>query len=300
MCLYYTKFFVSLIYKMSTLLKNIKFDGSALPIREFKLEWMKPNASVCMIAKRGAGKSWVCREILNHYKNLPGGLIIAPTDKMNMFYGKFFPDIYIHHTYKTSIIEKLLYRQMQMIEKMRKNYKKGKKCNPRTFLVMDDCLAQKGQWTKDERIYEFFYNSRSYQIMYMLTMQFPLSIKPEIRGNFDYIFLFAEDFYNNQKRIYEHYAGMFPNFNSFRQVFMKLTKDYGCMVIVNSGSRKSLLDKVFWFKAKKRDIIKMGCKQFREYHEKNYDRNWKRKANELNIDDWVEDKKKTNIHVEKV
>lgn len=284
----------------SKYLKKIEFDGSSLPIREFDLGWMVPNASICMIAKRGAGKSWVCREILNYYKNLPGGLVIAPTDKMNMFYGKFFPDIYIHHNYQTQTIEKLLYRQTKMIEKMRKKFEKGKKCNPRTFLVMDDCLAQKGQWTKDEKIFELFYNGRHYQIMYILTMQFPLGIKPELRGNFDYIFLMAEDFYNNQKRIYDHYAGMFPNFNSFRQVFMKLTKDYGCMVIVNRGSRKSLLDKVFWFKAKRRCIDKMGCKQFREYHKKNYDKNWKRKDDRLNVDDWVDRRKKNSIHVEKV
>jgi len=251
-----------------------------------------------MVAKRGAGKSWVCRDILHHYKNLPGGLIIAPTDRMNMFYGKFFPDIYIHYKYKTDIIEKLLHRQTKMIEKMRKKFKRNKKCNPRTFLVMDDCLADKGQWTKDQKIFELFYNGRHYQIMYILTMQFPLGIKPELRSNFDYIFLMAEDFFNNQKRLYDHYAGMFPNFNTFRQVFAELTKDFGCMVIVNRGARKNLLDKVFWFKAKHRSIEKIGCEQFRKYHQKNYDRDWNIKVNDPNVDQWVEQRKKKPFHIE--
>ena len=285
---------------MSNYLKSIEFDGSSLPIREFKLEWLCPNASICMIAKRGAGKSWVCREILNHVKDLPGGIIISPTDKMNMFYGKWFPDIFIHHKYKTEIIEKLLYRQNKMIEKMKEKFKKGKRCDPRTFLVMDDCLADKGQWTKDPKIFELFYNGRHYMIMYILTMQFPLGIKPELRGNFDYIFLMAEDFFNNQKRIYDHYAGMFPNFNTFRQVFQKLTNDFGCMVIVNRGHRKSLLDKVFWFKAKRRKIERIGCKQFNTYHKNNYDPDWKRKELKLDVDDWVGERKKGNIHVERV
>ena len=40
-----------------------------------------------------------------------------------------------------------------------------------------------------------------------------------MRSNFDYIFLLAEDFTNNRKRLCEHYAGMFPDFASFRRIY---------------------------------------------------------------------------------
>ena len=93
------------------MIKNVEFDDKSLPIREFKLDMLCPNASICIIGKRGAGKSWLYRDILNHYKDLPGGIVISPVDKLQRFYSKFFPDIYIHHEYKTEIIEKLLYRQ---------------------------------------------------------------------------------------------------------------------------------------------------------------------------------------------
>ena len=36
------------------------------------------HASICMIAKRGSGKSWVCRAIIQHLSHIPGGIIIAP------------------------------------------------------------------------------------------------------------------------------------------------------------------------------------------------------------------------------
>ena len=84
---------------------------------------------------------------------------------------------------------------------------------------MDDCLGSKHAWAKDKPILEMFYNGRHFQITFILTMQFPLGIGPELRSNFDYVFLLADDFVSNQKRIYDHYAGMFPNFESFRRVF---------------------------------------------------------------------------------
>ena len=283
---------------MST--KAVDIQGNSLPVREFKLEWMAANPSICMIAKRGSGKSYVCRSILNHFKHLPGGMIIAPTDRMNTFYGKFFPETYIHYQYQSEIIEKLLFRQKIMIEKMKKKYKEGKKCDPRTFLIMDDCLSSKGTWAKDQPVMQLFFDGRHYQIMYILTMQFPLGISPELRCNFDYIFLLAEDFTSNQKRLYDHYAGMFPDLNSFKQVFKTLTDDYGCMVIVNRGANKNFLEKVFWYRANEEHIDKVGNNQFNKFHKNNYDPKWRQKENTFNEDKYFNRGKKARIVVDKI
>lgn len=73
--------------------------GKTLQLNEFSLSSLKHNSAICMIAKRGSGKSWVCRSILKHFSYLPGGVIIAPTDKMTHFYGKFFQNcIFIMNT----------------------------------------------------------------------------------------------------------------------------------------------------------------------------------------------------------
>jgi len=255
--------------------KEIKIDGvkdiDSLPIGKFTLDSMCPNPSICMIAKRGSGKSWVCRSILYSFRKIPVGLIISPTDKMRSFYGKFIPELYIHYRYKTEIIEKLLMRQRAMIKKMKQKYIQGKKCDPRSFLVMDDCLGDKKVWAKDPMVSELFFNGRHYWITYILTMQYPLGIKPELRSNFDYVFLLADDFISNQKKLYEHYAGMFRTFNIFREIYTKLTQDYGCMVIVNRGARANFLEKIFWYKAEKNDFGHIGCEQYRDFSKNNYD-----------------------------
>ena len=279
-------------------IKDVRVDGErSLPIKEFQLESMCENPAIIMIAKRASGKSWVCRAILKHFKDIPVGIIIAPTEKMSTpaFYSDFIPDTYIHYEYKSEIIEKLIYRQDKMIEKQQEKDKEGKIIDPRAFILMDDCLSTKGSWMKDQPIMELLFNGRHYRLMYLLTMQFALGITPELRCNFDYIFLLAEDFYSNLKRLYDHYAGMFPTFDSFRQVFRELTSDFGAMVIVNRGARTSFLEKVYWYKASNEKVGLIGCKQFVNYHNNNYDSEWKKKSKKMDILDMCNKKKSNNI-----
>ena len=275
-------------------IKDVRLDGNkSLPIKEFKLETMVENPAIVMIAKRASGKSWVCRAILKHFRDIPVGIIIAPTERMANppFYSDFIPDSYIHYEYKSETIEKLLYRQDIMIEKQIDRQKNGIKIDPRAFILMDDCLSKKGSWMKDQPIMELLFNGRHYRLMYLLTMQFPLGITPELRCNFDYIFLLAEDFYSNLKRLYDHYAGMFPTFESFRQIFKELTDNFGSMVIVNRGARSSFLEKIYWFKALNESVGMIGCDQFINHHKNNYDDKWKKKKKGLDIVDFCTKKK---------
>lgn len=284
---------------------QIDLDGNeGIPINEFKFEQMVENPAIVMVAKRGSGKSYVCRALMHHFRDIPCGVIISRTDRMNEFYGTFFPSSFIFYEYKTEIIEKIIVRQQMIIQKWKSKgdeWKiKGKeysKLDPRSFLIMDDCLSQKGSWVKDQPIQELLFNGRHYQIMYVLTMQFPLGITPELRINFDYVFLMAEDTQSNLKRIYDHYAGCFPTFQSFKQVFTELTKDYGCMVLVNRGARSNIFEKIFYYKAPNygghSDDVKFGCKQFRDFHEKNFNPKWGEITRGINIEHHMNDIKKT-------
>jgi hypothetical protein len=263
-------------------------DGNKLPIRQFKLSDMVINPAIIMIAKRGSGKSWVVRAIMHHFRDIPCGIIIAPTDRMNPFYNIFFPDTYIHYAYKTETIQKLLSRQTEIIEKAKRRKEKGgKPIDARTYIVMDDCLSSKGTWMRDQPISELLYNGRHYQIMYILTMQYPLGISPELRTNFDYIFLLKEEYISNQKKLFDHYAGMFPNLDAFRQVFNILVQDNGSMVIDNRRKAQNSLERLFWYRAP--DLSKQKCmfggKQFRKFHEYNYDKDWRKK---IRVNDYVQ------------
>ena len=258
--------------------KNIRFGASKLLLKKFNPKNMVEYCTIAMIASRGSGKSYLTREILFHKRDIPVASIISRTEKLNKFYGDFVPDIYIHETYEPQILSNIFIRQAKLSEDNDKRKKNGKKLkDDRLILCMDDCLSSKGKWVKDENILELFFNGRHYHVSFILTMQYSIGIPPEMRSNFDYIFLLSEDIISNRKRLFDHYAGMFPSFDIFQQVFSEVTDNYGCLVINNRIQCKNLTDKVFWYKAKNIPSFTLGSRKFKRYHKRYYDTEWNKR-----------------------
>ena len=283
---------------------NINIPGQTLMLEEFKIntliyddnnEFINPR--IVMIAPSGSGKSWIVRNILNEMQDIPCGTIIAPTDKMNKFYDDFVPPCFIHHEYKHDIIPKVLARQKKILEKNESRLSKGKKeIDPRAFLVMDDCMASKHLWLKDPNILEIMNQGRHFKLTFILTMQYCLGIQPELRTQFNYIFLLGEDNAASRKKIYEHWAGVFPKFELFEQVFLQVTNNYGCLVINNRIKTSDLTKKVFWFKARKISNFTIGIPEYLKFHEKRYDKNYQDKQQLFDVINYGS-KKKSNVIV---
>ena len=139
------------------------------------------------------------------------------------------------------------------------------KCNidPRSFLLFDDCMYD-NSWVKDKNVRLLFMNGRHYKIMFIITMQYPLGIPPNLRTQIDYVFILRENYTNNRKKIYENYAGMFPTFEVFCQVMDQCTENYECIVINNNAKSNRLEDQVFWYKAETRSNFRIGARDFWE------------------------------------
>ena len=169
---------------------DVAFDGKVLQLNKFDMKWLIKDKSstyinprIAIIAKSGSGKSWIIRDILHYIKDIPCGVVIAPTDKMTGFYNDFFPLSFIYHEYNEDIIPKILMRQTKMLEKNKQRKKKGKKeLDPRAFLIMDDCMSSKHLWLKDPNILTIFNEGRHYQLTFILSMQYSLGIQPELRS----------------------------------------------------------------------------------------------------------------------
>lgn len=260
-------------------------DYNKLQISSFELKNMQQHPAIVMIAKRGTGKSWVTRDIIYHYRNIPGGIVLAPTDRVTPFYRLFFPDLYIHYDIKEVILKKIMARQLIMTQKAEKKKKQGLNVDPSAILVMDDCLARKKSWAKDETIIEILMNGRHYKLTYILTMQTPLGITPDLRLNFDYVFLLKEEAHINKKKLWENYASIFRTVHEFNKVFTVCTQDFGAMVIDNRKPADSIPEKIFWFKAKDRQF-QFGSKEFRRLGKKFYNPRWesKKHADLMNMD----------------
>lgn len=247
---------------------------SRMKFDKFNLKDMCDHATIALIAKRASGKSWLVKEIMKVRKDIPSWLIICKTEKLNSFYSNMVPDLYIYYNFESEILTRLFARQKRLNADNKKRMKLKKKTkDDRVMVIMDDCMSDKN-WVKDPNIGELFFNGRHYHISFILTMQYSKGLPPDMRGNLDYIFLLAEDFISNRKRLYEDYAGMFPSFDIFQQVFSELTDNYGCMVINNRKHSKHIEDKVFWYKAEETDDFQLGSNRYKIFHKESYDKKY--------------------------
>jgi hypothetical protein len=227
----------------------------------------KPNESkgpvVVLIGRRDTGKSFLVRDLLYYHQDIPIGTVISGTEEGNGFYGKLVPKLFIHNEYNTAIIENILKRQRQVLKQIKKEMEQFKRStiDPRTFVILDDCLYD-NTWARDKMMRLLFMNGRHWKVMLIITMQYPLGIPPTLRTNIDYVFILREPYIANRKRIYENYAGMFPTFESFSQVMDQCTENYECLVINNNSKSNRLHDQVFWYKADNHNDFKLGSKEF--------------------------------------
>jgi len=280
---------------------------NSIPIKHFDITILrnKPSVqgngiSVAVMAPSGSGKSWVVRAILEEIKDYPCGIIISEMEHADVepFYGKFCPDTYIYDKFSIDIISKVLERQEQICYLAQEQKEKGIDIDTRFFLVMDDCYSEANIWTHNSAMRKLLFEGRHLNITFILTMQYPLGITPDLRANFTYVFILAEDKVTNLKKIREHYAGMFPSYDAFVQVFSQLVKDHGCMVIKNRGVVGSLLNKIFYYKAPDLTNVHftIGCKQYIKFHDVNY-RDKNKRKNIINVNELFANAKKSKEQI---
>jgi hypothetical protein len=225
----------------------------------------KKGPTIVMIGRRGTGKSELIKDILYHHQDLGVGTVISATETLNRFYADMVPKCFIHKEYSPMIIESIIKRQVQVINQYDHEAKTYGRVSfdPRTFLIMDDCLYD-DKWAKDKLMRWLFMNGRHAKVMLMITMQYPLGIPPNLRSNVDYVFIMRTPGLGERKRIWENYASIFPTFESFCSVLDKTTENFECMVINNTVNSSNISDCVFWYKAVIRDNIRLGAKEFWE------------------------------------
>jgi hypothetical protein len=241
-------------------IKLKKFDMDSI---NFKGGQSAKGPVVVLIGKRDTGKTFLINDILFHQQDIPIGTVISGTEEGNGFYSKIVPKLFIHNEYNTAIIENVLKRQRSVLKQIKKEegmYKKST-IDPRAFVIMDDCLYDTS-WTNDKMMRLIFMNGRHWKLMLIITMQYPLGIKPALRTNIDFVFILRENIVSNRKRIYDNYAGMFPTFEAFCQVMDQCTENYECLVINNNTKSNALTDQIFWYKAEAHNSFKLGSKEF--------------------------------------
>ena len=241
----------------------------SIKLKKFVMSSIPDNQIIVMLGKRGTGKSFLTKDFLYHKNDIPVGTVVSPTEKMNKHFSTFIPPIFIHDEYTPQLVSNVLKRQRDIIKK-KTTGEYGDDVDPRAFLIFDDCLYD-DSWAKDTNMKCIFMNGRHFKLTFLLTMQFPLGIRPHLRTNIDYVFILRENIVSNRRRIYEHYAGMFPTLEIFCKIMDQCTENYECLVIHASALSNKIEDQVFWYKAEKHDDFRLGSIDFWNYNNQFYD-----------------------------
>jgi len=221
-----------------------------IPFRphKFNMESIPDFKKIVFIGKTNTGKSTLVLDYLYHHKDVPIVTVISPTDMYNKTFSPHVPALLIHDEYSSDVIKEIQKRQHNLLINIA-TIDEYKDVDPRITIVLDDCLADATEWTKDKNIIDMFFNGRHKKMTIILTMQFSIGIPPKLRANFQYVFLCRDNRVVEQKKLYNNYGSMFPSFDMFKQVHDKCTENYGALVINLESTSSKLEDTVFWYKS---------------------------------------------------
>lgn len=267
----------------------------SLQLKKFHMNMIKDDSVVVMIGKRNTGKSFLTKDLLFYHQDMPAGTVISPTENANRFYSDIVPPIFIHDEYQPKITNEFMKRQKQL----KKRISNGEKdIDNRAFLIMDDCLYD-NDWKKDKIIREIFMNGRHWGIFFLLLMQYAIGIPPNLRSNIDWVFLLRENNYQNRKKLYENYAGMFHTFEMFCQTMDACTENFECLVIQLCSKSNKLEDCVYWYKSDSHENFHVCCPEAWEFSDQNFNPEEEEDESQ-DLNELYRKKSKVNLKIRKV
>lgn len=226
----------------------------------------KGGSKIVVIGKPGTGKTTLITSLLYEKKHIfPIGLVMSGTEDSNGHYRKIFPSSFVYNKLNEDVIENFVKRQ-----KLSKKHIS----NPWALLLLDDC-------TDDPKLFSqplfqgLYKNGRHWKMLYILSLQYCMDVKPVIRTNIDGTFILREPSIKNRKALWENYAGIIPDFSSFCSILDQITDDYTALYIHNATTSNKLEDCIFWYKAKIiPESFKMGCPDYWDFHNQRFDTNY--------------------------
>lgn len=221
--------------KLSIDIGNSNFlELDKLNLSEFTTHLM----TTLIIGKREVGKTQLIKDFMVKMKN--NNLV----DLLVIFTNESTKLKYIDLCVST---DKIITKQNDI--NILKNLIDNQEKNPtnKLMIIIDDFFVDK-KLLSLELFKKLIFNARYYNIGIIISIQFSLGFSPEIRAQMDLVMVYNDDIVSNQKRLYEHYFGMVPTFNSFNQIIKSLNP-YECLVCDNLTKKKLLNEKLKYYKS---------------------------------------------------
>lgn len=272
-------------------------------IRRFRPELqMDPARVVVIIGRSGAGKSVLIADLLYRLARKSSiGLTMSATEDASGFFAKIVPKCTIYNSFDQSAVFELLNvlkkrRQRrqgleQDIETMRRMGRvadqerlqrqlQERLAHERAFLIMDDIAYQSSIFNSD-CMRSIFCNSRHYNVLVLISVQYSMQVPSLCRGNAAYIFAARETIVSNRKRLYEHYYGIFQNYHTFERVHAVATQGHDFMVCDSTVRSMDPCDCIFYYGATLRlPSFRLCDDKYWRFDQTSYDTEWEKRHDE--------------------
>jgi hypothetical protein len=208
------------------------------------------------------GKTMLITSLLYAKKHIiPVGLVMSGTEDSNGFYRNIFPSTFVFNRYEESQLEKFIKRQ-----KIAKQHLD----NPWAVVILDDCTDDPALFRKPLQ-QGFYKRGRHWAMLYILSLQYGMDIRPVIRTNIDGVFILREPNLRNRRVMYENYGSIIPDFKLFCDILDQITDDFTALYIHNATHSNDWRDCVFWYKAAPvPENFKFGCPEYWAFHYHRY------------------------------
>lgn len=232
-----------------------------LNISHFDPRSVPPTSVMLIVGKRGTGKSTLLCDLMYHNrKKFDCGLVFSATEEANGYWGQYMPSAFVYNDFD----EGALARFVSAMKATNKGRTKESGNLRYGFVIFDDTAASKMLRTNKD-IRTILFNGRHFGIFTAIVLQYALDIPPELRSQVDYVCLLRNNVVLDRERLYRHYCGFFPTFQSFCTTMNRCTEGYGCLMVNNLCRSNNISDAVSWYEAKQQKPYELGSSAMRKY-----------------------------------
>lgn len=231
----------------------------AIDIKYFDPRVIKDGAVILAIGRRGTGKSTLIADLLSYKRDIKRGVCVSATERANEFWGKHIPKCFIHYEYTDAVLEQLF--------DMQKKIKNATGEVEPAFCVLDDVLYDRA-FVKSKQARQLLMNGRHDKITTIISCQYLMDLAPALRAQVDYVVALREPIRANREKLWLYFAGQFPTFAAFDEVFQACTEGNECIVLDQSCLSYKLSDAVYFYRATPNLQYHIGAPEYWKFSER--------------------------------